>query len=316
MAWTDLGRALRAHALGRALDDPRVDALRRGLREAIANMDASLRQGLLRSYDIDSLDNRNEAFIDYLSRNVVDLLVKYFDAEVRGLERIPSGAGLYVGNHNAGMLTPDSFIFGGAVYQAHGIDAVPYGLGHEIAISLPVAHQLVMPLGAVRASHENAHRLFRRGAKVMVYPGGDRDAMRPFRLRNRIVFGGRRGYIRLAVREGVPIIPVVAAGAHSTFIVIDDLRWLARLTRMDRLFRLDVFPLVLSAPWGLTVGPLPVYLPYPSRILIEVLEPIAFERTGAEAARDEVYVLRCAQQVESTMQSALERLAAERQKQG
>ena len=94
------------------------------------------------------------------------------------------------------------------------------------------------------------------------------------------------------------------------------LRWLARLTRMDRLFRLDVFPLVLSAPWGLTVGPLPVYLPYPSRILIEVLEPIAFERTGAEAARDEVYVLRCAQQVESTMQSALERLAAERQKQG
>jgi 1-acyl-sn-glycerol-3-phosphate acyltransferase len=210
------------------------------------------------------------------------------------------------------MLTPDSFIFGSAVYGEHGIDAVPYGLGHEVAISLPVIHQIIVPLGAVRASHENAHRLFARDAKVIVYPGGDVDAMRPYRHRNRIVFGGRRGYIRLALREGVPIIPVVAAGAHSTMVIIDDLRWLAKLTRMDKLLRLDAFPLVLSIPWGVTLGPPVAYIPYPTRILIEVLEPIRFERRGTEAASDEPYVRQCAQRVESTMQEALDRLAAER----
>jgi hypothetical protein len=74
------------------------------------------------------------------------------------------------------MLVFDSFIFGAAVYEAHGLDAVPYGLGHEVAIQLPLIHQLVVPLGAVRACHENAHRLFERGCKVVVYPGGDLDA--------------------------------------------------------------------------------------------------------------------------------------------
>jgi hypothetical protein len=73
-----------------------------------------------------------------------------------------------------------------------------------------------------------------------------------------------------------------------------------------------VWPLVLSFPLGLTLGPLVPYIPYPSRILIEILEPIRFERTGEEAAADEAYVAECADLVEGRMQVALTRLAAER----
>ncbi len=268
---------------------------------------------MLKKYDIDSLDNRDEKRIRRLYRFWHWALMKYFRAEVRGVERIQPGAGLYVGNHSSGLLTPDSFVFGCEVYRVHGIDACPYGLGHEWAISLPVLHQVIVPLGAVRASHDNAHRLFARGRKVIVYPGGDVDAMRPYRHRNRIIWDGRTGFARLAIREGVPIIPVVTAGSHGTLYILDDMRWLAKLLRLDRLpTRTHVWPLALSIPWGLTLGPPPVYMPLPVRMLQEVLEPITFPRTGDEAASDQAYVKECAEHVHETMQQALTRLAAER----
>ncbi len=267
----------------------------------------------MRRYDIDSLENRNPAFVERLVAVVEGVLKPYFRAEVRGLERIPPGAGLYIGNHNGGLITPDSFLFAAEVYRAHGIGAVPYALGGEVAISLPLVHQFIVPLGAVRASHENARRLFAQGLKALAYPGGEFDAMRPFRHRNCIVFAGRLGYVRLALREGVPIIPVVAAGAHSTFFVIDDGRWLARLLRADRLMRVKVWPITLCLPWGLVVGPGLFYFPWPTRILIEVLDPIRFERSGEPATSDQTYVRACAEYVEGAMQEALDRLARKRE---
>ena len=275
-----------------------------------------LRSRAMRRYDLDSLDNRDPALMERLVGFIELIGRRYFRATVKGVERVPPGAALYVGNHSGGLMTPDTFLFCAALYRAHGIDAVPYGLGHEVAIALPIIHQIIVPLGAVRASHDNAHNLFARGRKVLVYPGGDVDSMRPYHDRDRIVFDGRRGYIRLALREGVPIVPVVSAGGHSTFRVLDDGRWLARALGADRLLRIKVWPIALSIPWGLTIGPAFLYLPWPTRILIEVLEPIRFDRHGEEAAADEDYVAACAERVETAMQSALARLAGERSARG
>jgi 1-acyl-sn-glycerol-3-phosphate acyltransferase len=263
-----------------------------------------------KKYDIDRLDQRNEQLIEKLSPFVNFILRNYFRSSVKGMYRIPPGPGLFVGNHNAALLTPDSFIFATEICEKKGVQEVPYGLGHEITISIPFIHHFLVPLGAVRASHDCAHRLFQQNKKVLVYPGGDYDVMRPFRHRNKIIFGGRKGYIRLALRENVPIIPVVTAGAHSVYIIIDDMRWLAKLLRLDRLFRMNVFPLTLSIPWGLTLGPLIFFIPYPSKISIEILEPVYFQHTGTDAANDDSYVSDCANRVEGLMQSALDRMVA------
>jgi 1-acyl-sn-glycerol-3-phosphate acyltransferase len=137
--------------------------------------------------------------------------------------------------------------------------------------------------------------------------------MRSFVDRNRIIFGGRTGYVRLALSARVPLVPVVAAGAHSTLIILNDGRWLATAIGAPRLFRTRVWPIALSVPWGLTIGPSPPpYLPLPARILVEVLEPVRFEREGDDAANDPSYVRRCADEVERAMQAALVRLAARR----
>lgn len=267
---------------------------------------------MLPRFDIDRLDNRDPRLIAALVGHLEPFLETWFRPVVRGLERVPPGAALYVGNHNGGLCSADSFVLGAALHRRHGVDAVPYALAHEVILSAPGMNQLLSPLGAVRASPRNAHRLFAAGRKVLVYPGGDLDAMRPFAQRDRIVFGPRRGYVRLALRAGVPIVPVVAAGAHATSIVLTDGRRLAKLLGFPRLFRLEVCPVTVSIPWGLVVGITPPYVPLPTRIFIEVMEPITFERTGEDAANDAAYVEACHRRVHGEMEARLARLAAER----
>lgn len=255
-------------------------------------------------------ETRDEAFVARFLERIRPWLRRFFDPEVRGLERMPDGAALIVANHNAGVLMPDVFILGDALFSGLGSRACPYALAHDLAFAWAPLREALEKLGAVRASPESAHLLFATGHKVLVYPGGDREVMRPYRHRHRIVFGPRRGYVRMALREGVPIVPVVTAGAHEAFMVLDDGGRIARALKADRWARVNVFPTVLSVPWGLTVGLPPPYLPVPTRIVQEILEPIRFDRRGEEASRDDAYVERCHEQVVSAMQAALDRIVA------
>jgi 1-acyl-sn-glycerol-3-phosphate acyltransferase len=267
-------------------------------------------------YDIDSLDNRDP---DYVMRAVEVLepqLNRWFDPHVYGMHRIPEGPALYVGNHNGGLLAPDIFIMGAAIARERGVDDLPYGLAHEFPLKWPGAGGFLLRLGAVRASHENARKILDRGRKILVYPGGDIDSMRPSRARNRVVFGHRRGYIRLALRERIPVSPVVTAGAHSGWLVLSDGRRLAHLLGVDRTLRIKVFPLTISIPWGVTLGPPPPYVPVPTRVLQEFLDPIRFDREGPEAADDEEFVEACHKLVHHRVQRALVRLAARRRELG
>lgn len=237
---------------------------------------------------------------------------RYFEAEVIGLEQVIEGGGqLFVGNHNGGACAPEMFLFGAAVYRRFGLDALPYGLAHEVVGRVAPFARVLVPLGAVRASPANAARIFARSRNVLVYPGGDDESMRPSSQRDQIVFAGRQDYIRLAPRHGVPIVQVVAFGAHDVFVVLDDGRWLASRLGLQRFARLKVLPTVLCLPWGITLGPLVPFIPLPARIRLEVLPPIRFERQGEAAARDAAYVSACDERVRSLMQASLTRMAIE-----
>lgn len=278
------------------------------LREALS----TLRGRMLSRHDVDALDNRDEAVMEAMVGVIERTVEPYHRAEVRGIERVPEGGALYVGNHNSWAYMPETYLLSLAAYRRFGIEAVPYGLMHEVMLELPIINPLMTALGAVRASPDNGERLLRAGKKVLVFPGGDVDSLRPFKDRDRIVFDDRSGFVRLALRTGAPIVPVVAAGAHSTFIIVDDMRWLAERIGAARYLRIKAWPLTLSMPWGVTLGPTFPFLPYPSKILMEVLEPVRFARVGAEAADDERYVTSCARAVQENMQAALTRLAKER----
>lgn len=259
--------------------------------------------------------SRDDVLLAEVAERVGPALDFWFQPEIRGLERVPEGPALLVGNHNGGSMSPDSFVIGVALYRARGVEFVPYWLGHDLVVKLPLFRKVV-PLGVVRASSEMAHKVFAARRKVLVYPGGERETLRPWAERDRIIFAGRTGYIRLALRERVPVVPIVVAGAHEVFVVIGGGDTLARMLMTKPLFRVDTWPLTLSLPWGLTPGPPFLYLPFPVRMLGEVLEPITFDPSGPEAAEDHGYVQRCDDLVRARMQAALSRLASERRSTG
>jgi 1-acyl-sn-glycerol-3-phosphate acyltransferase len=187
-------------------------------------------------------------------------------------------------------------------------------MGHQTGISFPLLNRILIPIGAVRGSGRNAHILLDRGEKLLIYPGGELDSMRSFRKRDRIIFGRRRGYLRIALREGIPIIPVVSSGGHETLIILNEGKWLARALQLDRRICLKTWPIVFCLPWGLWVGVPPPHFPFRTQIHIQVLEPIRFERYGPEAASDTSYVEECHQQVHAKMEAVLKQLVAARRR--
>jgi 1-acyl-sn-glycerol-3-phosphate acyltransferase len=156
-----------------------------------------------------------------------------------------------------------------------------------------------------------------KDAAVLVYPGGAEDVFRPYSERHRIELAGRKGFIKIALREHAPIVPVVSLGAHDGLIVLTDLYPILQQLRdrgMPWLFGIDpiVFPVYLGLPWGIAFGPLP-NLPLPTRIHIRICKPIEFSRYGRSAANDRDYVDACYTLVEQQMQAELDLLVAEKQ---
>jgi 1-acyl-sn-glycerol-3-phosphate acyltransferase len=233
-------------------------------------------------------------------------LVRYHRSQVHGFEHIPPGAALYVGNHNGGFCTVDTYLFGAAVLRARGLADTPWVLTHDLGIKL--LGRWLCPLGAVNADPVTAGVLLSRGDKVLVYPGGDADGARRWADRNTVIFDGHTGFARLAVACGVPVVPVAAAGAHGTAIVVSDGAAVARLLRTRRWLRLVRWPLMLSLPWGLTFLPAVPYLPLPARITIAIGQPLRFDRSGPAAAADDAYVRDCAARTEAAVQLLLDDL--------
>ncbi len=200
------------------------------------------------------LDDRDPDFIrENLSLSWLIASI-WFRGEVRGMERIPeSGPVLLVGNHSGGTITPDTIVFTLAFNTYFGVERAFYQLAHNLVLTSPVGPYL-RRFGTVAASHENARKALNAGAAVLVYPGGDWEVNRPTWESNRIDFAGRRGFVRLALDAGVPIVPVVSVGGQETAIFLTHGERLAKLLRLDKLFRLKTLPVNLSLPWLVNVG--------------------------------------------------------------
>ena len=233
----------------------------------------------------------------------------YFRLEVEGVENVPaSGPVLLVGNHNGGLVPTDSFFTALAILDRYGPGRAMYALAHDFIFDDPLLRSYASRLGMLRAGHESARHAFAAGGCVLVYPGSDLETFRPFRDRNKIVLGGRKGFLELALKEGVPIVPVVTAGTHEQIIVLTRGEWLARLFHAHAWARTEVMPLMLALPWGLTSGFVP-YLPLPAQTTLAFGAPIAWPELGpADAKRPEV-LDRCYAEVEGRMQDLLDRLS-------
>ena len=142
-------------------------------------------------------------------------------------------------------------------------------------------------------------------------PGGDVDTWRPYHHRYRVCFGGRKGYAALAIAANVPVVPIANAGAHETLIVLARGERLARWLHLPRLARARVFPVHLSLPYGLAVGPWP-HLPLPGRLSYRIGEPLIPPRPINGSPASPEMVADFDRQVRTALQGLLDQLQHER----
>jgi len=273
-----------------------------------ARMASALAGELQRRIPRADLDERDPDYIRESLPRLWLMATLWFRARVRGLENIPEeGPVLLVGNHSGGNVTPDTIVFTLAFNTYFGVERRFFQLAHNLVLAMPGLGYL-RKYGTVAASPENADKALASGAALLVYPGGDYEVHRPSWDSGKVDFGGRKGFIRLALAKDVPIVPVVSIGGQETALFLSRGEWLARLLRLDKIFRLKVLPISLSIPWGLNVGDMMGHIPLPSKICIQVLPPIDLRKEfGSDPDIDEVY-----DELMKRMQVTLDSLAEER----
>jgi 1-acyl-sn-glycerol-3-phosphate acyltransferase len=256
------------------------------------------------AFDSDRLDARDPELIRRVLPIAHAINARYLRLSVRGLEHVKEEPILFVSNHNGGIAGPDLCCTLATLWQARGPDAPLYAMAHDFAMrQLPPLGRVLQRFGALRASPRNAQRVLSTGGQLLVYPGGDLDAYRASRERDRVIFGNRSGFARIARASGVSVVPIVAHGAHRSAWVLDDGAAFARSIGLPRWGRLERFPIALALPWGLALGPWIPYLPLPFPVTLEVLAPMSVEEDESDDAfRD---------RVRDAMQAALDRMAAE-----
>jgi 1-acyl-sn-glycerol-3-phosphate acyltransferase len=281
---------------------------RRGWANIAAKPALKLQGNALNAVDIEpsEMSKWDPGFTERVIGWIRPLIKGYHRAEVRGLDSFPTGGALVVSNHSGGLFPMDVPVFATGFYEKFGYDRPVYTLSHDMLFNGPQG-DLLIRTGFIRANHENADEALQSGGVVVVFPGGDYDVYRPTLAENTIDFDGRSGYVRAAINAGVPIVPAVAIGGQESQLYLSRGMGLAKALRLDKLMRVKILPISVGFPFGLSAV-LPVNLPLPTKIVMQVLDPIdVTAQFGEQPDIDAVDA-----HVRRVMQKALDRLAKER----
>ncbi len=250
---------------------------------------------------------RDGAYVAAILPLLGRIMKLYFRSEVRGMDAVPAeGGALIVSNHSGGLMPMDVPIIAAAFVETFGPDRPIYVLAHDLLFT-GLAEPIMRRCGFLPATRQNAAAVLDSGAVTILFPGGDHDCFRPSSQANIIDFAGRTGYVRTALRSGVPIVPVVSIGGQQDQLHLWRGELIAKLLRLDSLIRTKYFPISFGFPFGLTAA-FPPNLPLPTKIVTQVLDPIdVAAEFGADPDIAEVDA-----EIRRRMQDALDDLARAR----
>jgi 1-acyl-sn-glycerol-3-phosphate acyltransferase len=196
-----------------------------------------------------------------IARRVYD----YFRPEVIGIEHVPKGRVLIVPNHS-GQLPLDGVVIGVACL----LQATPPRLVRAMAErwfpTLPFVNEAFARSGVVVGDPINCRNLLEHDNAILVFPEGARGSGKPWRDRYHLRKFGR-GFMRLALQAGAPIVPTAVVGAEESIVSITDARGLAKMLGA---------PYLPISPWLPLLGPL-AYMPMPTKFHVQFGEPLMFD---------------------------------------
>ncbi len=257
-----------------------------------------------------SLDGPDWGFFERQKYFWNPLMDYWFRMEVEGWENIPSPPALLIGIHSGAPFVWDAWTVGVQWWRHFGTERPVHGTAHDALMALPLLGGYFRRMGVLPATAESITAALAAGRDVALWPGGERDSLRPWTKRDEAILAGRTGFIRLAISSGVPIVPIATVGGPDSMPVLATGRRIARGLRLDRLARLKMFPIALQVPWGLSPALLPE-LPLPTKIRTAFQPAVELDHDPARA-QDDAYVKAKYEEVRSAIQHGMDALARRR----
>jgi 1-acyl-sn-glycerol-3-phosphate acyltransferase len=238
------------------------------------------------------------------------LMDYYFRMEIEGWERIPEAPVLLIGIHSGAPFVWDAWTVGVQWWRHFGRSRTLHGTAHDALMALPGFGWYFRRMGVLPAAPDSITSALAAGHDVLLWPGGERDSLRPWTQRDEAVLAGRKGFVKLAIRAGVPIVPVSTVGGADSMPVLATGKRLAKLLQLDRIARLKMFPIAFQLPWGVSPALLPE-LPLPTKIRTAFQDPVEIDSDPARAD-DEDYVNEKYDEVRDAIQHGMDNLARRR----
>jgi 1-acyl-sn-glycerol-3-phosphate acyltransferase len=257
-----------------------------------------------------SLDGPDYDFVErqkYLWNPLMDY---WFRMEVEGWEHIPAPPVLLIGIHSGAPFVWDAWTVGLQWWRRYGRDRPLHGTAHDALMATPLLGSYFRRMGVLPARGESISTALAAGQDVALWPGGERDSLRPWTKRDEAVLAGRMGFIRLALRCQVPVVPIATIGGADSMPVLATGQRLARALRLDRLARLKMFPIAIQLPWGVSPALLPE-IPLPTKIRTAFQPPVTLA-DDPDLAEDREYVEAKYEEVRASIQAGMDAVARRR----
>jgi 1-acyl-sn-glycerol-3-phosphate acyltransferase len=239
------------------------------------------------------------------------MLVDYwFRMEIDGWENIPEPPALLIGIHSGAPFVWDAWTVGLQWWRRFGPERPLHGTAHDALMAIPGFGRYFRSMGVLPAAPDAIATALAEGRDVALWPGGEVDSLRPWSERDRANLAGRKGFVKMAIRAGVPIVPIATVGGADAMPVLIRGDGLSRALRLDRLLRLKVFPVAISLPWGIAPAALP-QLPLPAKIRTRFMPAVELDQ-DAERADDDDYIAEKYNEVQDSIQYGMDALARKR----
>ena len=238
------------------------------------------------------------------------LMDYWFRMEIEGWERLPEPPNLLIGIHSGAPFVWDAWTVGFQWWRRFGDERVLHGTAHDALMAAPLIGDYFRKMGVLPAAPDSIAGALAAGRDVALWPGGEVDSLRRWDQRDEAILAGRKGFVRMAIKAQVPIVPIATVGGPDSTPVLMTGRRIARTLRLDQVARLKMFPIGLQVPWGLSPAMLPE-IPLPTKIRTAFQEPVELS-TDPDKANDDDYVDAKYEEVRQSIQRGMCALARRR----
>lgn len=231
-----------------------------------------------------------------LVRRLYDPIYRqWFRAEWEGFDKIPTeGGALLIANHAAAIPSDAPVIMHGIEQE---LGRPVYGLADNWFRQIPVVGTLWSRVGGVPGHPDNAYRLLAEQHQLVLdFPEGEKGPAKTVGERYQLRRFGRGGFVEIAMRAGVPVVPIAVVGAEESMPI------LMRVPYVSSLFGIPYAPVTANM---LAFGPAGAFVYFPAKFKLRVLDPVHFDVPPDQERYSRSRVMDEAEAIRDRIQAAL-----------